>query len=280
MTALTGLPVRAGIGLRAPHHGEMLARRPATGWLEVHSENFFGTAGGTVLEALRCDYAISLHGVGLSLGSADELAGGHLHKLKALVERIEPAAVSEHLSWSATGGQCLHDLLPLPLTRQAQMHFCRRVEQVQEALKRPLLIENLSSYVSFKGAEMSEGEFFGGIARRSGCGLLLDVNNLHVSAQNLGLDPLAFLAALPAAQVAEIHLAGYEEDEGLLVDTHSRPVHAPVWELYEAVLARFGPRPTLIEWDNELPTLDRLLAEAALAQDRLDAWGVDHARAA
>ena len=269
---LTGLPARAGIGLRAPHHREMVATRPAAGWLEVHSENFFGPGGEPlrVLENLRQGYAISLHGVGLSLGSSDELSMLHLGKLKALVERIDPAAVSEHLSWSGIGGQCLHDLLPLPLTREAQAHFCQRVDQVQTILKRPLLIENLSSYLRFKGAEMSEGEFLGGIARRTGCGLLLDVNNLYVSARNLGTDPLAFMAALPAAQVAEIHLAGYEEEEDLLVDTHSRPVHDPVWALYEAALARFGPVPTLIEWDNDLPSLSRLLAEAGAAQARMD----------
>lgn len=281
---LTRLPARAGIGLRAPHHGEMVATRPAAGWLEVHSENFFGPGGEPlrVLEDLRQDYAISLHGVGLSLGSLDELSMLHLGKLKVLVERIDPAAVSEHLSWSGIGGQCLHDLLPLPLTREAQNHFCRRVDQVQTILKRPLLIENLSSYLRFKGAEMSEGEFFGGIARRTGCGLLLDVNNLYVSARNLGTDPLAFMAALPAAQVAEIHLAGYEEEEDLLVDTHSRPVHEPVWALYEAALARFGPVPTLIEWDNDLPSLSRLLAEARAAQARMDgiSTGMRHALAA
>ena len=270
---MTTLPVSAGIGLRAVHHHELLARTPAVGWLEVHSENFFG-AGGEPLQVLaraRERYPVSLHGVGLSLGSSDELSQRHLAQLKALADRLQPAAISEHLCWSSIGGRYLNDLLPLPYTHEALDLVCARIEAAQHYLGRRLLIENLSSYLQFRGADMPEWDFLASVARRTGCGILLDVNNIHVSAANHGFDPLRYLAAIPVESVGEIHLAGFEEDAGLLIDTHSRPVHDQVWQLYQQALARFGAQPTLIEWDNDIPALDTLIAEAARAQALLHA---------
>jgi hypothetical protein len=278
------LPAAAGIGLRACHHREVLAAPPAVGWLEVHSENFFGAGGEPlrVLEAVRERYPVSLHGVGLSLGSGDELSRRHLEKLKALVERIEPAAISEHLCWSSAYGRFLNDLLPLPYTQEALATVCERVARTQDFLGRAILVENVSSYLRFAGAEIPEWEFVAAVSQRTGCGVLLDVNNIYVSARNHGFDAQTYLKAIPPGSVAEIHLAGYEEEEdGLLIDTHSRPVYEPVWALYADALARFGPVATLIEWDNDIPALDALVAEADKAE-RLLATTREacHARAA
>jgi uncharacterized protein (UPF0276 family) len=278
------LPATAGIGLRSPHHRQVLAAPPAVGWLEVHSENFFGDGGEPlrVLEAVRARYPVSLHGVGLSLGSADELSRRHLEKLKTLAARIEPAAISEHLCWSSVGGKDLNDLLPLPYTREALDAVCTRVARTQDCLGRAILVENVSSYLRFAGAEIPEWEFVAAVARRTGCGILLDVNNIHVSASNHGFDARTYLDAMPLESVHEIHLAGYEEeDDGLLIDTHSRPVSAPVWRLYADALARFGPVATLIEWDNDIPPLATLVAEADRAERLLAAAReARHARAA
>jgi uncharacterized protein len=282
-TPLTTLPASAGIGLRSPHHREVLAASPDVGWLEVHSENFFGPGGEPlrVLEAVRARYPISLHGVGLSLGSADELSQRHLHKLKQLAERIEPAAISEHLCWSSVGQRFLNDLLPLPYTRAALDHVCARIGRAQDHLGRSLLIENVSSYLRFAGAEMPEWEFVAEVSRRSGCGILLDVNNIYVSARNHGFRAQDYLAAMPAERIGEIHLAGYEQEGELLVDTHSRPVYEPVWQLYAEALGRFGPVPTLVEWDNDIPELSVLVGEADKAQRLLAAaTEVRHALAA
>jgi uncharacterized protein (UPF0276 family) len=279
----TSLPFSAGIGLRAPHHREVLEAPPDVGWLEVHSENFFGMGGETlrVLEAVRARYPLSLHGVGLSLGSSDELSLQHLKKLKALVERVQPAAVSEHLCWSSVNGQFLNDLLPLPYTKEALHGVCERVARTQDFLGRSILVENVSSYLRFAGADIPEWEFVAAVARRTGCGILLDVNNIYVNATNHGFDPLAYLAAIPADRVGEIHLAGYEVEDGLLLDTHGRPVHEPVWDLYAQALSRFGPLPTLIEWDNDIPALDVLVAEAHKAGRMLAATEeARHVRAA
>jgi hypothetical protein len=269
---LSTLPRRAGIGLRSPHLQEVLATRPPIAWFEVHSENFF-VAGGPALAALlalRQDYPLSLHGVGLSIGGADGLDGAHLRQLQALVEHVEPAAVSEHLCWSAIGGRWLNNLLPLPYTHAALDLVCTHVDQVQEALRRPILMENVSSYLRFLPEDMPEWEFVAAVARRTGCDLLLDVNNIHVSACNHGFDAHEFLAGIPVDAVAEIHLAGYEEVDGLLIDTHSRPVYPAVWALYQAALQRFGTQPTLLEWDQDIPALAVLQAEAATAQGYLD----------
>lgn len=277
------LPVQAGLGLRAPHLQQVRQEVPAVAWFEVHSENYF-VAGGpalAVLEEIRENYPLSLHGVGMSLGGADDLDRDHLRQLKALAERIQPAAVSEHLCWSSIGGRWLNDLLPLPYTRQALARVCAHVEQVQEALGRSILVENVSSYLRFLPEDMPEWAFVAEVAKRTGCGVLLDVNNIHVSACNHGFAAADFLAGIAVGSVGEIHLAGYEEVGGLLIDTHSRPVYPAVWELYRAALERFGPLPTLIEWDQDIPDFAVLQSEAALAQEYLNATAeVRHVRAA
>lgn len=268
-TPVASLPAAAGIGLRAPHHRQVLEAPPEVGWLEVHSENFFGAGGEPlrVLEAVRARYPLSLHGVGLSLGSSDELSRRHLEKLKALVDRIQPAAISEHLCWSSVGGRYLNDLLPLPYTREALDTVCERVARTQDFLGRAILVENVSSYLRFAGAEIPEWEFVAAVARRTGCGILLDVNNIYVNACNHGFAAHDYLAAIPPASVGEIHLAGFEaEEDGLLIDTHSRPVSDPVWALYADALAHCGPVATLIEWDNDIPALAVLVAEADQAE--------------
>lgn len=267
------LPLRAGIGLRAPHVRQILTETPQVAWFEVHSENFFAEGGPALetLSAVRARYPVSLHGVGMSLGTTDPLDERHLHRLRELVRRIEPAAVSEHLCWSNVGGRWYNDLLPLPYSREALSFVCSNVQQVQETLGRRILVENISSYLRFQPEEMPEWAFLSELAHRTGCGLLLDVNNIYVSGRNHGFDPQEYLAGIPYEAVCEIHLAGYEEIDDLLVDTHSRPVQPDVWQLYERALSRFGPRPTLIEWDQDIPPLAELMAEAARAQARLDA---------
>jgi len=268
MTKPSGASV--GIGLRQPHYREVFERRPALGFVEVHSENFFldGGASMQMLERARAAYPISLHGVGLSLGSADALAERHLGKLQRLVERVEPALVSEHLSWGSVAGRHFNDLLPLPLTHEALALLSERVDRVQGLLKRQILIENVSTYVAYRHGDLTEAAFLAELARRTGCGLLLDINNLYVNAVNFGLDPMAGWDALDARTIGEIHLAGHTHTDVALIDTHGTPVCDAVWALYEAAVARFGPRPTLIEWDTDLPTLDVLLGEAARAASK------------
>lgn len=266
------LPLRAGIGLRAPHIRQVLDETPQVAWFEVHSENFFADGGPALetLSAVRARYPVSLHGVGMSLGTTDRLDERHLHRLRELARRIEPAAVSEHLCWSSVGGRWYNDLLPLPYSHEALEQVSRNVQQVQEALGHRILVENVSSYLRFHPEEMPEWAFLSELAQRTGCGLLLDVNNIHVSGRNHGFDPQEYLDGIPREAVCEIHLAGYEEIEGLLIDTHSRPVQPDVWQLYECTLSRFGPRPTLIEWDQDIPPMAELMVEAARAQRRLD----------
>jgi uncharacterized protein (UPF0276 family) len=262
----------AGIGLRARHYADFARARPAAGWLEVHAENYFGAGGRDlrVLEALRRDYPVSLHGVGLALGSAEGYSETHEEKLRALAARLEPAFVSEHLCWGAAAGRHFNDLLPLPFTEEALRLVAGRVARLQERLGRRILVENVTGYVEM-GGEMAEGEFLAALVRRTGCGLLLDVNNLYVNQANLGRDARRVMDALVAESVEEIHLAGHSAGPGLLVDTHGTRVGDPVWRLYEEALARFGPVPTLIEWDTDLPALEVLLDEAAKAQARLEA---------
>jgi uncharacterized protein (UPF0276 family) len=267
------LPVAAGIGLRAPHVREVLERKPPVAWFEVHSENYFA-AGGAALAALdrvRSSYPVALHGVGMSLGSADPLDDGHLAKLARLAARIEPAAVSEHLCWSGVDGRHYNDLLPLPYTAEALAHVCARVSAVQDALGRELLVENVSAYWAFPEDEIPEYEFVAAVAARTGCRLLVDVNNIYVNARNHGIDPLAYLAAIPRAAVAEIHLAGFDATGPVVIDTHGAPVAPEVWALYRTAIARFGPVPTLIEWDTDIPAFAVLAHEAATAQLVLDA---------
>jgi uncharacterized protein len=260
----------AGIGLRSPHVSEIAATRPAIGFLEVHAENYMAeTPALDRLLELRRDYPVSLHGVALSLGSAEELDRRHLGRFKELIERVEPMLVSEHLAWSAIGGAYLNDLLPLPYTEASLDLFCRHVEEAQEALGRRLLIENPSSYLRYCDSPIPEAEFITEVARRTGCCILCDVNNIHVSAWNFGFDPIAYIEALPVDSIGEIHLAGHHaaEDVDILIDDHGSRVAQPVWELYGAALRRFGPVPTLIEWDTNLPSLKTLLDEANHAEE-------------
>ena len=267
------LPDSAGIGLRAPHVAQVLAERPPVPWFEVHSENYFAD-GGPALAALgriRADYPVSLHGVGLSLGSTDALDTAHLAKLARLVDRIAPAQVSEHLCWSSVNGRHFNDLLPLPYTREALDHVCARVSAVQDCLGRKILVENVSSYLTFPESTMMESEFVVEVAVRSGCGLLVDVNNIYVNARNHGGDADAYLAVIPPELVAEIHLAGFDASGPCLIDTHGAPVAPDVWALYERALRRFGRVPTLIEWDTDIPEFAVLQREAATAQSYLEA---------
>jgi uncharacterized protein (UPF0276 family) len=242
--------------------------QPDVGFVEVHSENYFGRGGKPLhyLERARQHCALSLHGVGMSLGSADPLNDSHLDRLADLVERFDPTWVSEHLCWSSFGGVYANDLLPLPYTDEALAHVVARVQRVQQRLRRTILVENVSSYIQYAASQIPEAQFLAEVARRSGCGILLDVNNVYVSARNHGFDPRAYLASIPPAAVREIHLAGFitREVDGaeLLLDTHSAPVADAVWALYRDALRHCGPVPTLIEWDADLPPLEGLLAEA------------------
>ncbi len=269
--ATHALPSTAGIGLRAPHYREVLEKLPKLGWVEVHNENFFG--GGAPLHTLlkvREHYPVSLHGVGMGLASTVPLDWDHLMSLRRLCDTVQPAVVSEHLCWNAADGIVINDLLPFPYTEAALSYVTIRVDQVQEKLGCQLLVENLSSYLSFSHSEMTEGEFLAELTRRTGCGILFDVENLYVNTRNLGVDAKAFINAIPAEAVKEYHLAGYSVRDGCLVDTHDHPVYPEVWELYEYVLQHIGPRPTLIEWDSDIPALPVLMGEAAKAQQRLE----------
>jgi uncharacterized protein (UPF0276 family) len=271
MPADNTLPCTAGIGLRAPHYREVLENLPKLGWVEVHNENFFG--GGAPLRTLlkvREHYPVSLHGVGMGLASTSPLDQLHLSSLKRLCEAVQPAAVSEHLCWNAASGMVINDLLPFPYTHEALLHVANRVEQVQDKLGRQLLVENLSSYLSFAHSEMTEGEFLAELTLRTGCGILLDIENLYVNVRNLGVDAEAFIKTIPAEAVKEYHLAGYSMRDGCLVDTHDHRVYSEVWELYEHVLQVIGPRPTLIEWDTDIPVLSVLMDEAKKAQQRME----------
>jgi hypothetical protein len=265
-------PLGAGIGLRARHYPDFSGARPAAGWLEVHSENYFAAGGRerAVLERLRSDYPVSLHGVGLGLGSAGALSAPHVAALRELVARIDPVFVSEHLCWGAAADRHFNDLLPLPYTEEALALVSGRVAQLQDLLGRRVLVENISSYIEPAPSDMSEGEFLAALAQRSGCGLLVDVNNLYVNQVNLGRDALGQMRALDPRTVDEIHLAGHCAGEHCLVDTHGTRIAEPVWRLYEAALGLFGSVPTLVEWDTDVPELEVLLGEAAAAQSRMD----------
>jgi uncharacterized protein (UPF0276 family) len=279
------IPARAGIGLRFQHHRAFAESRPAVAWLEVHTENYMG--GGTpqrCLERIRRDYPISLHGVGLSLGSAEGLDAAHLERIRRVIERIEPGLVSEHLSWSIAAGTYLADLLPLPMTEEALDVACRNVERAQSHLKRRILVENPSSYLRFEHSTMPEWEFLAAVAARTGCGILCDVNNIFVSAHNHGWEASAYLEALPPAAIGEIHLAGHslrqlEGGRTLRIDDHGSPVAPAVWMLYRQALARFGPVPTLVEWDTNLPPLSVLIDEARHAATLLESAAKEPASA-
>lgn len=266
---------RAGIGFRPPHFAEIVATRPGVGFLEVHAENYMaGGAPRRQLDRLRLDWPISLHGVGLSLGSAGGLCVRHLDRLAELVQRTEPALISEHLSWSVAGGAYFNDLLPLPYTPESLLLVAANVSRLQDRLQRRILVENPSAYLRFVHSTMDEVEFLSELVSRTGCSLLFDVNNAYVSCANLSGDPMRWIAGLPAPAVAEIHLAGHCANEAdgavILIDDHGSPVHADVWTLYEHAVCRFEDADVLIEWDCNLPTLPVLTAEAAEADRRRD----------
>jgi hypothetical protein len=274
-TAAAPVPARAGIGLRHPHVQQFLDAPPPVGWVEVHSENYLAGGGLRVaaLEKIRRNLPVSCHGVGLSLGSADGLDEAHLAALKRLFDRIEPALVSEHVSWSVSDGIYYNDLLPLPLTEEALAVFCRNVERAQEAFGRRILVENPSTYLELAASRIPEPEFIAEIVRRTGCGLLLDVNNIHVSAHNRGFAAADYLAALPHAAVGEVHIAGHAArtlgGETVLIDDHGSRVKPAVWQLLDAALACTGPVPVLVEWDTDIPELPVLAIEAAAAEAAL-----------
>ncbi len=268
---IAGVPALVGVGLRAPHLREVQSARPAVGFLEVPAENYIG--GGpalSALQSLRYDYPVSLHGVGVSLGSAAGLDREHLERFRALIKRTSPFLVSEHLSWSVTDGVYLNDLLPLPYTEEALEVVARDILLAQEILKGRILIENPSRYLEFSYSPIPEPDFLAELHRRTGCGILCDVNNIFVTCSNLGLDCDAYLEALPVPAVREIHLAGHSHVTcgglSILIDDHASIVSSPVWRLYERALARFGTVPSLVEWDKNLPPIETLLEEVRKAK--------------
>ncbi|WP_455826072.1 MNIO family bufferin maturase [Pseudomonas graminis] len=274
-----GLPLRAGLGLKHEHFIEVLETSPAIGFFEVHAENHM-VAGGPFhhyLGLIRAQYPLSLHGVGLSIGGESPLNREHLARLATLIERYQPQSFSEHLAWSSHGAVFLNDLLPLAYDAATLKRVCEHVDQVQSTLKRPMLLENPSTYLQFQRSTLDETDFISDVIRRTGCGLLLDVNNVYVTCINHQRDPYAYIDALPLYAVGEIHLAGFAEDtdslgDRLLIDDHGAPIDNAVWQLYEQLLARVGPMPTLIERDNHVPAFSVLLAEAEHAERHL--WKV------
>ena len=277
---------RAGAGLKPEHQRHILDARPDVGWFEVHAENYMGAGGPPhhFLERVRALYPLSVHGVGLSIGSAGGMAPGHLSRLKAVVNRYQPFIVSEHLAWSTHEGTFLNDLLPLPYTEATLSLVARHVDEAQMVLGRRILIENPSTYLLFDGEEMPETDFLRALARRSGCGLLLDINNVVVSAANHGFDPRAYLESFPHEHVGEIHLAGHavleNDGDALFVDTHDRTIAPEVWSLFRDVIARRGVRPTLIEGDSDVPAWPDLEAEVHQARSIMQMAGGLDARAA
>jgi hypothetical protein len=267
----TSTAAAIGLGLRAPHVREVLSTRPRIGWLEIHAENYFTLGPASAqLETIRQDYPVSLHGVGLSLGSAEGLSPSHLARLADLARRSEPFLISEHLSWSVTDDVYLNDLLPLPYTEEALDIVAGNIDRAQEALGRRILIENPSRYLRYRHSTLSEPDFLTELVRRTGCGILCDVNNIFVSAKNLGLDAASYIAALDPASIGEIHLAGHSQCERggrtILIDDHGSEVNLLVWALYHLAIERFGLVPSLIEWDTDIPDLATLLAEARRAE--------------
>jgi len=278
---MTQLPDTVGIGFKRSHFDALQATPNRLGFLEVHAENYMGDGGPphAQLMNLRADYALSIHGVGLSIGGAGPLDRDHLTRLKNLCERYQPESFSEHLAWSSHSDAFLNDLLPLPYDDETLATVCEHIDQLQSAIGRPMLLENPSTYVTFETSTLAETDFLRAIVDRTGCGLLLDVNNVFVSCTNHRADPRAYLAAFPTQAVGEIHLGGHDEEElpsgPLLIDSHGAPVADPVWTLYAETMHRLGPRPTLIEWDTDVPALSVLLDEANRAADILD--GARHA---
>jgi uncharacterized protein (UPF0276 family) len=257
-----------GLGLRKPHYAEFLDHRVAVDFVEVISENFMVDGGRPrqILRDVRARYPVALHGVSMSIGSADGLDGAYLARLRALVDEIDPLFVSDHLSWTRVEGFSSHDLLPLPYTHEALDLVCANIDRAQEALGRAMLVENPSTYIDFAPADMTEWQFLDAMCARAGCGLLLDVNNVFVSASNHGFDPIAYLDGVPHDRVRQIHLAGHSMGEELLIDTHDQPVPESVWDLYAHVLPSLGPVATMIERDDDIPPLADLLGELAVAR--------------
>jgi len=252
-----------GLGLRTDHYSDFVARKPAVDWLEVISENYMVPGGKPLyfLDTIRRDYPMVMHGVSLSIGSSDPLNTDYLKQLKTLVERIQPAWLSDHLCWTGVDHTNLHDLLPLPYTEAALRHLSGRITQVQDILGRRILLENVSSYVSYRDDEMTEWEFIAELVQRADCELLLDVNNIYVSSVNHGFNPHTFINAMPRQRVRQIHLAGHEDHGDYIIDTHDHPICNTVWELYAYTLQQLGNIPTMIERDDNIPPLDDLLAE-------------------
>ncbi len=257
-----------GLGLRAPHYSRILETRPSVSWFEAISENFMARGGRPlrVLEKIRVDYPVALHGVSLSIGSTDPLREDYLKNLKALIQRIEPVWVSDHLCWTGVEGENLHDLLPLPFNTETLQHVISRVRQVQGFLGRRILLENVSSYLTYGHSTMTEWEFLAAVAQGADCGILLDVNNIYVSSVNHRFDPVEYLNGIPVDRVGQFHLAGYSDKGTYLLDTHDHPISNPVWGLYEKAVKRWGPLSTLIEWDDNIPEFPVLVAEARKAQ--------------
>jgi len=259
-----------GLGLRTPHYQTVLERKPALDWFEVITENYLVAGGKPLyyLDAIRRDYPIVMHGVSLSIGSSDPLDWDYLLAVKQLAERVQPAWLSDHLCWTSYQGQQLHDLLPLPYTEEAINHVAERVRQVQDFLGQRILLENVSSYVTFKQSRLSEWEFLSAVCEQADCLILLDINNIYVSSSNHSFDPLDYLTGVPSERVQQFHLAGHTHSRSgtLLIDTHDQPVPDPVWTLYTEALRRFGPVSTLIERDDNIPPLDELLAELDYAR--------------
>jgi len=271
------IPAHAGIGLRAPHIAQVMEHLPPVTWFEVHSENYFVQGGAMLrqLAAVRQHYPISLHGVGLSLGSGDRQYHAHLKRLKTLIDDVQPGLVSEHISWGGAGQYHLNALLPLPYTEEALDVMIEHVDIAQSFLQRQILVENASTYLEYSHSTMPEWEFVTELVRRTGCGLLLDVNNIYVNSVNHGFDPLFFINAVSAETVGEMHLAGFSRKEGLpvplLIDSHDHPVYPEVWELYRQAVQRIGIKPTLIEWDAHIPEFAVLQAEANKAEEVMHA---------
>jgi uncharacterized protein len=277
------IPASAGIGLRSAHHEALFRERPRVGWIEVHTENYFHDGGPQVraLERARETYPLSLHGVGMGLGSVEALDRLHLERVRRAIDRFAPSLVSEHACWGSHAGEHFNDLLPLPYTDEAVEHLATRIDEAQDALGRQILVENLSCYLAFSSSRLTEWEFLSAVVERADCGVLLDVNNAYVNSVNVGLDAIAFINGLPRDAVQEIHLAGHTRrtigEHEILLDDHGSEVPEAVWNLYELAIRRFGPLPTLIEWDMNLPELSVLVGEASRAQARLD---VSHGLAA
>jgi uncharacterized protein (UPF0276 family) len=272
------MPARAGVGLKPAHYRDVLETRPDVGFFEVHAENYMGAGGPPhrYLTQIRSNYALSVHGVGLSIGAARPLDGVHLRRLVALVHRYQPALVSEHLAWSSDGGMFFNDLLPVPYHAETLARVCGHIHQIQEALGRELLLENPATYVAFGASTWSEPDFIAEVVRRTGCGVLLDVNNVVVACTNQDWQPSCYIGAFPLHAVRQVHLAGHATDADasgrpLLIDTHDRPVSQAVWDLYARVIGRIGRRPTLIEWDQQLPSWKTLQREAQQAERILNA---------